>query len=146
MRLNRLSIHCIKDNKFQRNYTIIYWNQYRNNYDIHKFRQQRRFNFTDKIALQRGDNHVALVSTTHERMRKRPTETIDLKYKKQYVMNSFNCLIDLILYHPFSWNISWRSIKHWLINHQFNIISTVWTELHLRLNVGVILISWHLAL
>ena len=76
------SIHFIKDNKFQRNYTIIYWNQYKTSHDIHEFRNQQRFNFTDKIDHQRGDNRVELVSITHEKIRKSSAETIDLKYKK----------------------------------------------------------------
>ena len=38
-RLDNLSIHCIGENKFQRKYTIIHWNQYKDEYEIHEFRE-----------------------------------------------------------------------------------------------------------
>ena len=70
MRLNKFSIYCAKDNKFQRTYRIIYWTQYKNEYDIHEVSEQVRFNLTDKIDPQRGENHVALslLSTKHGRI------------------------------------------------------------------------------
>ena len=41
MRSDNLSIHCIKQNKFQRKYTIIRSNQYKGEYNIHEFREQQ---------------------------------------------------------------------------------------------------------
>ena len=41
MRSDKLFTHCIEKNKFQRKYTIIRSNQYKDEYNIHEFREQQ---------------------------------------------------------------------------------------------------------
>ena len=41
MRLNKASIHCIKQNKPKRKYTITYSNHYKHECNIHEFRVQQ---------------------------------------------------------------------------------------------------------
>ena len=41
MRSDKLFTHCIEKNKFQRKHTIIRSNQYKDEYNIHEFREQQ---------------------------------------------------------------------------------------------------------
>ena len=43
MRLDKFSIPYIKESRSQNRYTITYSNQYKDEYDIHEFREQQDF-------------------------------------------------------------------------------------------------------
>ena len=60
MRLDKVSTHRIKEGKFQRKYTIINWNQCKDEYNIHEFREQQRLNLMDENNLRKDDNRVTL--------------------------------------------------------------------------------------
>ena len=83
-------------------------------------------------------DYQILVSTTHERMEKGYTETMNLKYQEEHTMKSVNCLMDLIPYQIFKiiLSTSSRSMKQSLMNHQFKCMSIKFrTELHSKLKI-----------
>ena len=64
--LDKFSIHCIRQNKLQRKYTIINSNQCKDEYNIHQFRGQQdlwctQVNLTDKVERKRSGRGVALL-------------------------------------------------------------------------------------
>ena len=112
------------------------------------------FYLNNKIDERRWKmlNYEMFAFTVHEKMYKvykAHIKIINLKYQLQHGLINFNYQMDHILYQIFKiiLNISLRTMKHWLIIHQYKyVLLKLKMRLYLKLRLDIIFNYEHLIL